>query len=636
MSMTTRRRLSGITATTAVAMIATVFAGPPSVAESDAATAVPRTTVFTRGDGGYHTFRIPALVSAPDGTLLAFAEGRVNSPSDDGDIDLVLRRSTDGGATWGPVQVLADDGPNKWGNPVPIVDETTGRIVVNTTRTGGSVTASDIACGRATPEETRRAFVLHSDDNGATWSDPVDISPQVRPDDWRHFVGGPGHGVQITQGVHAGRLVIPGVHSAAPPPDSGRECAGALDSGDHALYSDDGGETWHLGANDEPGDGILVPNENAVVELADGRLYFSTRDQGSATRSQRLDTTSSDGGETFDAPYDEVDGVITTQIQGSLVRLPATASARDRVVLSVPGHPTARENLTLWSSFDSGETWRRSYRVYDGPSGYSDVTLLGERDGNRDIGVLFESGDRLYEEETTLSYSHDVAFVRVPERLLDRPVPPARVTPDTTGAHDGLVSGSPAVVTGRFGRGLRLAGDYVELALTDALAFDDEPFTAATWFRTGRTINNTALFYAYTQAGAEPKWWVRLEPGSSRIRAQFETDTETVAVDAAGSFADDQWHHVAITRDGTGITLYVDGVVAADAPVTGSVSVGARTGIRIGARTDGVNYPMVGVVDEAWLFDTALTADQVADLAQRNAVEGARPMAHLPMERVTR
>ncbi|WP_046773157.1 sialidase family protein, partial [Jiangella alkaliphila] len=202
-----------------------------------------RTTVFTRGEGGYHTFRIPALVEATDGSLLAFTEGKANGPGDWGDMDVVLKRSTDGGATWGPIQVLVDDGPNKWSNTVPVVDQRTGRIVLNTHRFDGDVVGDDIECGRSSVG----SYTMYSDDNGATWSEPVDITAQVNPGNWRMISAGPGHGIQITQGEHAGRLVIPGRHSYVEP---GQECTELTGAGGHALISDDGGESWRVGAVD--------------------------------------------------------------------------------------------------------------------------------------------------------------------------------------------------------------------------------------------------------------------------------------------------------------------------------------------------------------------------------------------------
>ncbi len=631
---TTRRRRLGVALTGVTALAAAALAGGPASAvdtdDAAEAAAVTRTTVFTRGEGGYHTFRIPSLVEAADGTLLALAEGRVTDPDDWGDMDIVLKRSTDGGASWGPIQVVADNGTDRWSNPVPVVDASTGRIILNTILSSAE-SGDDLECGRVPV----RSHMLYSDDNGATWSEPRDITDEVKPDHWRNMAPGPGHGIQLTQGEHAGRLVIPGRHSYVRP---GQECTNLTGAGGHALLSDDGGQTWRVGAVDEQGIEALRPNEVSVTELEDGRLYFNARDQGS-TPGQRVDTTSSDGGETFDEPYDAVNGVVTSMVQGSVTRLPAAiGNRRDRVILSVTNHPTSREKLTLFSSFDDGATWTPSYEVYDGPAAYSDLAVLGHDRANRDVGVLYESGERLYPGDPDQTYHHDITFVRVPERRLDLRTPPPAVTPDTAGDNDALVSGSPRIVPGTFGDGLSLAGDFAELPLNDDLSFGSEPFTAAAWFRTDYLANNQAILYAHARFG--PRWWIQVEPNSGNvIRAQISTDKgSTRTLTAPGDFVDNQWHHVALVRDVDGVALYVDGALAASGASigTGSVSAGARTGIRVGARVDGIHAQFVGGIDEVWLFDTALTAEQVAGLAATNTVQGATPVTHLPMKQITR
>ncbi|MEQ4204326.1 sialidase family protein [Actinopolymorpha sp. B9G3] len=606
--------------------------GSSTSAHAGVTEGVSYTTVFSRGQDGYHTFRIPAVLKAADGTLLAFAEGRVNSPSDDGNIDLVLKRSTDGGVTWGPLQVLVDDGPDRFANPVPILDRRTGRIVVNTTRTGGNVTTADVRCGRVTDEETRRSFILHSDDNGATWSRPNEITADVKPATWRHFVGGPGHGIQLTSGEHAGRLVIPGNHSVAPPEGSGIDCLDERLFGAHSLYSDDGGTTWNLGGVDTSLQDVYNPNESTAVELNDGTVYFNARDQGGTSPGRRVSTTSSDGAASFDAPYQATSDIVTTQIQGSVLKLSQAAESRSRIVFSAPAHPTARENLTLWSSFDQTASWQRGLQLYDGPSGYSDLVSI---DGQT-LGVLFENGDRL-SPDATLPYHQRISFARVPVGMLDVPSPPRQTTPDESGhGHDGLISGSPKPVEGAFGSALELAGDYVEAPLSDSLAVGGGSFTAAAWFRTSAS-DDQAIVWAHSTTSGEPKWWIRLEPNLGRLRALLETGDASRSVTAPGEYADGTWHHVALTRDSDNVTLFVDGSpVATAAAITGSVSDGARTGIRFGARVDGINNPLRGAVDEAWLFDRALTAAEIQALADDNAAPPDGALLHLPMDNLRR
>ncbi|TDE09335.1 hypothetical protein E1269_14565 [Jiangella asiatica] len=602
------------------------------VTPASSAAEITYSTIFERGTDGYHTFRIPAIVQSTEGTLLAFAEGR-DGANDDSQSDMVLKRSFDGGVTWEPIQVIVDDDlTNKWGNPVPIVDQTTGRIILNVTRTAGEVTGAQVRCG-VTEEQTRRSFMMYSDDDGQTWSVPDEITQDVRPDNWRHFVGGPGHGIQLTEGPNAGRLVMAGAHSVAPPEGSGIDCLDDRLFGGHSLYSDNGGATWQLGGDDSSLEDMVNPNESTVVELDDGTLYFSARDQGGTTPGRRAHTTSSDGGASFDAPYQATDGIVTGQIEGSLLKLP-TDSGASLIVFSAPDHPTARENVTLWTSDDQAATWNKGLRIYDGPSAYTDLVDLGDQGGTPMLGVIFENGPRLYD-QPYLSYHHEVSFARVPVELLDDAQPAPPVTPDTSGnGNDGAVSGTPQSIAGQFGTGFELAGDYVELPQTSSLAFDDGPFTAAMWFRT-TSQETQSLIWAHSRTDGEPKWWIRLEPDLNRIRGLLDNGTSTRSVTATGNLADGAWHHVALTRDQNGVVLYVDGVaVGSGTALSGSVSDGARTGIRVGTRVDGINDPLRGSADEVWFFDRALTASEIAALAASNTAPSSGTVAHLPLDQI--
>src|SRR5690606_20269045 len=126
-------------------------------------------------------------------------------------------------------------------------------------------------------------------------------------------------------------------------------------------------------------------------------------------------------------------------------------------------------------------------------------------------------------------------------------------------------------------------------------------------------------------------------PGSDRIRAHLNTGEVIRYVAAAGEFTDGEWHHVALTRSDDGIALYVDRVAAATGdPAAGSVSAEARNGIRVGARIDGINNPFVGSIDEVWLFDRALTPDEVAALAAHNTPPNDGTLVHLPFDRIQR
>jgi len=149
-----------------------LFALPAAAAEPVQA------AVFTSGQEGYHTFRIPSVIVAPKGSVLAFCEGRKAGRGDAGDIDLVLKRSGDGGKTWGPLQVVWDDADNTCGNPCPVVDARTGTIWLLLTHNLGSDTEAKIING--TSKGSRTVWVTKSTDDGATWTKPIEITKDVK------------------------------------------------------------------------------------------------------------------------------------------------------------------------------------------------------------------------------------------------------------------------------------------------------------------------------------------------------------------------------------------------------------------------------------------------------------------------
>jgi sialidase-1 len=211
--------------------------------------------LFKSGDDGYHTFRIPAMAVTNRGTVLAFAEGRKNTRSDTGDIDLVLKRSTDGGKTWSKLQVVWDDGDHVCGNPAPVVDRKTGAIFLLMTRNLGTDHERQIIDQTST--DTRRIFVTQSTDDGVTWTTPAEITKDVKRDNWTWYATGPCQGIQIVHGKYKGRLVIPCDHNEAE----------AKKQFSHVIYSDDHGKTWKLGGTTS----VDQLDECTVAEIADGK-----------------------------------------------------------------------------------------------------------------------------------------------------------------------------------------------------------------------------------------------------------------------------------------------------------------------------------------------------------------------------
>lgn len=338
------------------------------------AASITRTDVYTAGQGGYHTYRIPALMVSAKGTLLAFCEGRREGSGDAGDIDVVVRRSFDRGKSWLPVRVVADEGGDTIGNPTPVVERKTGAIFLLLTRNPGRVTESQILQG-ATPPRT--VWITRSTDDGATWSRPAEITAQVTRPGWTWYATGPGNGIQL----RGGRLLVPCNHST-------REGG----SFSHVIYSDDRGATWHIG-----GVAGEKTNESAVAELRNGDLLLNMRSYHG--RNRRAIERSQDGGLTW-GPLEFDAALVEPVCQASLVAAaPAGKRGDGRLLFSNPA-ATTRTHLTVRFSRDDGRTWSASRVVEEGPSAYSSLAVL--RDGT--VGLLFERGSQNPYERITFAH----------------------------------------------------------------------------------------------------------------------------------------------------------------------------------------------------------------------------------------
>ena len=333
---------------------------------------LPDVDVFTSGVGGYHSYRIPAIVRTAKGALLAFCEGRKDGRGDAGNIDLVLRRSSDDGRTWSDPQVIWDDGLNTCGNPCPVVDQKTGTIWLLLTWNHGQDHERDIMAG--TSREVRQVYVAHSDDDGLTWSQPAKISQHVRQPHWRWYATGPGNAIQLTRGPHAGRLLIPANHSDHS--DADRHPFRS-----HVFWSDDHGKSWTLGGVHQD-----RTNESAVVELSDGSILQSMRSYHG--RHNRATSVSRDGGQTWGDVYLD-DALQTPVCQGNILRYSwpddKRMGGKSRILFSSPSGQ-GRTELTVRLSDDEGKTWPINKVIHKGEAAYSNLVVLS--DGR--IGNLFE------------------------------------------------------------------------------------------------------------------------------------------------------------------------------------------------------------------------------------------------------
>ena len=338
---------------------------------------VEQSELWLSGQGGYHTYRIPALAVSPRGTLLAFCEGRRDGRGDAGVIHLLLRRSHDDGATWtAPQVVVAQDGMT-CGNPCPVVDATTGAIWLPFCKNLADGDEGLIVQGKA----PRTIWLTKSADDGVTWSEPTELTASVKDPSWTWYATGPGHGIQLA----SGRLVVPCDHIVGV----------AFHRRDpyhsHVIYSEDHGVTWHIGGIVEEG-----TNECAVVEMADGALYINCRNYRGEKR--RAYAWSHDGGLSF-TPRQWEDALVEPICQAGMTAAPLGGPDEGLGVLFSNPASRERERMTVRLSRDGCRTWPVSHVLHAGPAAYSDLAFLP----SGVVCCLYERGDAHPYERLTLA-----------------------------------------------------------------------------------------------------------------------------------------------------------------------------------------------------------------------------------------
>lgn len=312
------------------------------------------TAVFDPEVHPYSSLRIPALVVSKKGTLLAFAAGRIDSGSDWADMDLVMRRSEDGGRTWEPLQVVAKrEGHAPTDNPTPIV-------------------AHDGTIHLVYQRDYARAYHVRSLDDGKTWSDPTDITYAFNTFQheypWKVLAPGPGHSIQLSNG----RLIVPvwlAASDVVTPHRSHRPSRIAT------IYSDDGGTTWKAGTLVPDVSGFINPSETMAVELVDGRVMLNIRNE--SERRRRGVSYSADGISEWTPPT-YVEDLFEPICMGSILRVDDPENGTGLLFVnpdseSIAKHP--RANLTVKWSDDGGNTWPGSLVLEPGIAGYADLAV---------------------------------------------------------------------------------------------------------------------------------------------------------------------------------------------------------------------------------------------------------------------
>ncbi|KIC93027.1 sialidase family protein [Flavihumibacter solisilvae] len=324
-------------------------------------------TIVFEPDSTYKSTRIPALVITPKNTLLAFCEGRIGTASDWADMNLAMRRSTDGGSNWEPIKILDTKKGAPVGNPTPIVDN---KGIVHLLY----------------QKDYNEAFYTYSEDDGVTWKPSVNITEvfnRFRPEyNWNVLAPGPGHGIQLKNGRLLASVWLANSVKTVPRRSHGPSCVAT-------VYSDDGGKTWNRGSIiADSSAAISNPNESMPVQLEDGTILMSIRNPGKMKR--RAFSTSTDGTSNWSGVR-YAEELFDPTCMASIAAIPAGKKSRSAILFVNPDsrniekHP--RKNLTAKLSYDGGKTWTVQKVLNSGASGYSDLAVGS--DGT--IYCLFET-----------------------------------------------------------------------------------------------------------------------------------------------------------------------------------------------------------------------------------------------------
>jgi len=314
-------------------------------------------------------YRIPALMTAPNGDLLAVIDERAPSCGDlkwSKDINIVMRRSSDNGNSWTNIETIIDFPLGKSASdPSMILDSITGEIFLFY-----NYMDHDIA------PDVYYLHVMKSSDNGKSWSIPKNITSQIAKPEWHNdfkFITS-GRGIQ----TKSGKLL---------------HCMVNLESGMHVFGSDDHGDSWYV--IDQP---IEPANESKIVELKDGSWMINSRVN---KKGLRYVHTSNDEGETWQSHPDST--LIDPSCNASIIRYkhPKKGLKNAPLIFANAKSNTGRNNMTVRLSYDDGKTWTDGKTIYQGGSAYSSLTILA----NGDIGLFFEKDD--YKENVFVSFTLD-------------------------------------------------------------------------------------------------------------------------------------------------------------------------------------------------------------------------------------
>ena len=552
-----------------------------------ASDAPERTVLFNMGDYDSQYWRIPALVTAADNSLVAVVDKRGSSLGDlPNTISIMSRRSTDNGKNWSEPVVVAQGGNGKtYGDPAVVLDKKTGNLIC--------MFVGDQGLWNATPYNRQGIYVSKSTDNGVSWSEPVAITDQVYANhsSWYAGFAGSGHGLCLKDGRLMFVLAIRATSATGVPLHN------------YAIYSDDGGDNWTLSTNAA----TTAGDEAKVVELENGDILMSIRNP---SKGNRIFCKSTDRGQTWGKAYFETE-LKDPACNGDIIRYSYStdegSEGKSRLLHSLPESTTTRENVTIYLSEDDGETWPIKKRLVDGYSAYSSLTVLS--DGT--IGALVEEGK--WDSNLPGEDGFQLVFYRFTMDWLTSDVTEPPVVSEGTLQLNG---------TDRYMR-IPSADDF-NIAIGESYTVTCKvkmPFSGCSCrfvskrSYTGTANSGTVGWEMWGDMNASTRFSTNLSPAGSPWGGKGNGTGVT--------FTENQWVHLTWVFDWNENTtnIYVDGVLGESKPLHAdfqSKSLENNFDVLVGAgysNSDGSAsvpaYFMNGEMDDLRFYNKALTLDEI-------------------------
>ena len=350
------------------------------------------TLLFTPGDAGSLNYRIPAIITAADGSLVTVTDKRWNHAGDlAAKIDPVVRRSTDKGKTWSaPLTIANFGGPNGAGDAALVMDKSTGDLICIVSAEKGFFTSTNAA--------PAKILIIRSTDNGISWGTPLDVTSQIygpNPN-WKGLFIASGRAHQLRDGKIVAAIAVR------------EDVDGKEHINNYMITSADHGVSWTASTARAELDG----DESKVVELNNGNIMMSIRNKG-----PRRFNVSTDKGLTWGTAYNQAD-ITDPNCDGDFIRYTSTLDGynKDRLLHSVP-FAGNRTNVSVLMSTDEGATWPVRKTIFAGASAYSSLTVLP--DGT--IGIYYENGEnstyQMYFVRFSLDWLTNGADTFVPNKL---------------------------------------------------------------------------------------------------------------------------------------------------------------------------------------------------------------------------